>query len=102
MEAEHCTKSGHNHVIETPNYKVQTCADTEWNLVIKREGKTLEEYKEMLREFPSVGLGPAHHGRRIPDLNELLQLEESKQANLIKCEVLAIVLYTGPLVGRPP
>ncbi len=70
--------------------------------MVKREGKTLDGYKEILsRDFPSVGLGPAHHCRRIPDLNEFLRLGERKQANLIKCEVLAIVLYTGPLVGCP-
>ena len=102
MEAEHCKKPGHNHLIETPNYKIKTCPETEWKLVVHRDGNTPEQYKEILsKNFPSVGLGPAHHGRRIPDLEELLQLEESKQANLIKCEVLAIVLYTGPLVCFP-
>jgi hypothetical protein len=103
MEAEHCEKSGHDHQFETPNYKIVTCPETEWKLVVRREGKTPEEFKDMLsREFPSVGLGPAHHGRRIPDISELLELDDSKQANLIKCEVVAIVLYTGPLVSHRP
>ena len=77
-----------------------TCPATEWNLVVGREGRTLEEFMAILsKDFPTVGLGPAHHGRRIPDVNELLQLDESKQAKLIKCEVLAIVQHTGPLVS---
>ena len=99
MEAEHCKKYGHDHHFETPNYKITTCPATEWNLVVRREGRTLEEFMEILsKEFQTVGLGPAHHGRRIPDVNELLKLEESRHANLIKCEVLAVVEYTGPLV----
>ena len=98
MEAEHCKKQGHNHFFETPNYKIKTCPEIEWNLVRKREGKTEEEFMKILsNEVPSVGLGPAHHGRRIPDVHELLQLEDSKRAKLIKSEVLAIVQYTGPL-----
>jgi hypothetical protein len=100
MEAEHCKKQGHNHFFETPNYKIKTCPEIEWNLVRKREGKTEEEFMKILsNEVPSVGLGPAHHGRRIPDVDDLLQLEDSKQAKLIKCEVLAIVQYTGPLAS---
>jgi hypothetical protein len=99
METEHCNKHGHDHIFVTPNYKITTCPQTEWQLVMKREGKSLEEFMDIVsKDFPSVGLGTAHHGRRIPDINELLQLEESKQAKLIKCEVLAIVQYTGPLV----
>ncbi len=99
MEAEHCHKYGHDRHIVTPNYKITTCPSMEWNLVMRREGKSLEEFMDIVsKDFPSVGLGSAHHGRRIPDIMELLQLEESKQAKLIKCEVVAIVQYTGPLV----
>ncbi len=100
MEAEHCNKQGHDHIFVTPNYKITTCAKTEWNLLISSEGKSLEEFMDIvMKNFPSVGLGAAHHGRRIPDINELLQLEESKTAKLIKCEILAIIQYTGPMVS---
>ncbi len=39
--------------------------------------------------------------RRIPDFRELLATERARRAGLTDCEVVAIVLYTGPMV-RPP
>ena len=36
--------------------------------------------------------------RRIPDTDHLLSLSTAKEANLQKAEVMAIVLYTGPMV----
>ena len=56
----------------------------EWQLVMEREGN-----------------GDKWNGkRRIPDIKELMELESRKLAGLIKEEVIAIVLYSGPMV-RP-
>jgi hypothetical protein len=40
--------------------------------------------------------------RRIPDTDHLLSLSTAKEANLQKPEVIAIVLYTGPMVRSCP
>ena len=37
--------------------------------------------------------------RKIPKISELVSLDSAKEANLIEAEVIAIVLYTGPMVG---
>jgi hypothetical protein len=40
------------------------------------------------------------HGRRLPIPEELLQSDVAKRAGLTLVEVIVIVLYTGPMVGR--
>jgi hypothetical protein len=39
--------------------------------------------------------------RRIPDCRELLATERARRAGLKECEVVAVVLYTGPMVCHP-
>jgi hypothetical protein len=46
----------------------------------------------------NVGLADMRHGRRIPEIETLMKLEASQLANLSKWEVIAVVLYTGPMV----
>ena len=44
---------------------------------------------------------PAEHmrfNRRIPDLEKLLVLPMAKKADLSRAEIIAIVMYTGPMV----
>ena len=38
--------------------------------------------------------------RRIPNIEELMSLDTAKEAKLIVAEVIAIVLYTGPMVSH--
>ena len=52
----------------------------EWRVVLERD----------------VSFSSAH--RRIPDCRELLATERARRAGLKDCEVVAIVLYTGPMV----
>ena len=71
------------------------------NLVTLRDGLSDAEFAEVRQaQFPGVGLGDGHHGRRIPDLSELMRDESARLAGLRKVEVLAIVLYTGPMVRK--
>jgi hypothetical protein len=56
----------------------------EWRVVLERD----------------VSFATAH--RRIPDFRELLATERARRAGLKDCEVVAIVLYTGPMVCPPP
>jgi hypothetical protein len=99
MAAEHCTKEGYNHEIVTTNYKLRTTPRAEWELVMARKGRSEEEFARILAEqFPGVGLGEGFHGRRVPDVVELMRLDSSIRAELAEVEVIVVVLYTGPLV----
>jgi hypothetical protein len=82
MEAEHC----HRGRVEftTPNMKTTTC-EVEWTIV-----SHCDESKADMRR-----------GRRIPNIDELLELDVSKSANLTRDEVISLVLYTGPMVSAP-
>jgi hypothetical protein len=39
------------------------------------------------------------HGRRIPEISKLMQSEVAKISKLSEFEVVAVVLYTGPMVS---
>jgi len=102
MTAEHCKMKGHDLEFTAPNYRITTTPKEEWNLVAERRGKDPEVFKKWLgNQKRKVGLGKRHHGRRIPDVDKLVELEASKKAELKDFEVIAIVLYTGPMVSLP-
>ncbi len=44
----------------------------------------------------------ADHGRIIPVLDDLMRLPMSVKASLYLYEVIALVLYTGPMVSAIP
>jgi hypothetical protein len=84
MELEHCYKNGCDFEFETSNYHIKTTPSKEWKIVVQRDLKLAE--RDM------------RHNRRIPDLDTLMSEPCVVRAKLGKCEVLATVLYTGPLV----
>ena len=103
MEAEHCKEFGNDLTFRTTNYGLETTPKTEWDIIARRKGKTDAQFEAILKgEFPQIGLGSNHHGRRIPDILELMKLEVCVSAKLSEEEVTAIVLYTGPMVTFLP
>jgi hypothetical protein len=82
MKAEHCLKGGCDHEFTTGNYHVTTCAKKEWDI-------TLGE-----RPCPEEDRG---HGRTIHSIEELEKQDLAKKAGLQRVEIIAVVLYTGPL-----
>jgi hypothetical protein len=42
--------------------------------------------------------GAGRYGRRIPDIDQLMVLPITIKAKLCREEVIAVVLYTGPMV----
>ena len=86
MELEHCGKFGHDYQFITGNYHIETTPEKEWAIVVKN-ASTLD----------------TGHGRRIRPLEELMK-EESlvEEAKLSRAEVVAVVLYTGPMVCAAP
>jgi hypothetical protein len=82
MRREHCSKQGYDHHFTTSNYQIQTFPKNEWQIVVdKRED-----------------LADMSHGRQLVDISILMKLEMVIKANLTRQEVIAIVLYTGPMV----
>jgi hypothetical protein len=84
MEAEHCTLVGFDLSFRTSNYtEIESNPRKEWEIVMKR-----------------VPCPPEHmrFNWRIPDLEKLLMLPTAKKAGLTRAEIIAIVMYTGPMV----
>ena len=85
MKAEHCSGEACNHEFETTNHtKIKTYPKKEWKIVV-------EKYPCPERDMK--------YSRRIPDIDELVKLPLAKRAALTRHEVIAIVLYTGPMVS---
>jgi hypothetical protein len=82
MEAEHCHKSNNNSEFTAPNYGVTTSPRKEWSIILDCD----ESIADM------------RHGRRIPKIADLMASDSVKQANLTEEEVIAVILYTGPMV----
>jgi len=80
MRQEHCEKFGCDVPFTTGNYKITTCPKREWSYVVEK--------------VPCPDMG---HNRRIPLISELQRLKVSQDAKLREEEIIAIVLYTGPM-----
>ncbi len=83
MASEHRSKTQ----FTTPNYGIETFPAEEWRVVTEID---TNKEKEDLKG----------HKRVIPNYQELLRSERSLQARLEKEEIIAIILYTGPMVRR--
>jgi hypothetical protein len=86
MEAEHCNRPDSKIPFRTSNYGIDTCPLDEWVITTKRDASKAD----------------MRHDRRLPDIAQLLQDDAATRANLNEAEVTAVVLYTGPMVRRPP
>uniref|UniRef100_A0A7S0M388 NAD(P)(+)--arginine ADP-ribosyltransferase n=1 Tax=Cryptomonas curvata TaxID=233186 RepID=A0A7S0M388_9CRYP len=82
MKAEHCTKLGCDIEFATSNYKIETTARREWAIVVEKEPLTTSE---------------DGHGRRVPDMEKLKFLPITIKAKMLQIEIVALVLYTGPM-----
>ncbi len=86
MRAEHCTKEGSSFSFTTGNYHITTTPHSEWAYVVgDKEGNRI----------PCSDMG---NGRRLPSLDELLHLPLAAKSNLTRAEIIAVVMYTGPMV----
>jgi hypothetical protein len=84
MYAEHCTKLGCDIEFETSNYHIKTTARREWAVVVDKDPLTSTE---------------DGHARRVPDIEELKVLPMTVKAKILHIEIIALVLYTGPMVS---
>jgi hypothetical protein len=86
MEAEHCTQQGCTERFRTSNYtEIESNPKKEWGIIMKGAACTEKDMR---------------FNRRIPVVSDLCELPLTKKADLKKCEVIAIVMYTGPMVSK--
>ena len=81
MEKEHKSKAK----FTAPNYKIETCPSDEWRIVINVDKIFEKKYEG--------------HQRIITDYKEILKSEKAMKARLTDVEIIAIILYTGPMVS---
>jgi hypothetical protein len=85
MEAEHCTLLGSMQTFRTSNYtEIESYPKKEWEIIMK--GAPCPEHD-------------MRFNRRIPVISELCELPLAKKACLQRAEVIAVVMYTGPMVS---
>ena len=82
MKAEHCGKDGKNE-FETSNYTIRTCPKNEWDITVNDK----------------FSLADMRHARQLEKIGELMKKEIAISAGLKRCEVIAVALYTGPMVS---
>ena len=85
MEIEHCSGAGATLQFTTKNYGITTCPSKEWNIVLRKTDCPPEDMRE---------------GRLIPVVDDLLDSKMSREAKLLRSEINAIVLYSGPMVRK--
>jgi hypothetical protein len=83
MEAEHCKMRGCKVLFETGSKKRKTCPEYEWAITVRSD-------------YTHVDSRSSRKPKMIEDLMKLNVVEEAK---LERCEVIAVVLYTGPMVS---
>ena len=89
MEIEHCQRKGATDVFEPKNYGIKTTPQWEWEIV-KGQRECPPAQENACKQVKQI--------RRVPKIEDLLSLSVAKDANLIAAEVIAIVLYSGPMV----
>ena len=85
MQAEHCAKAGCDVAFTTSNYSITTTPRQEWKFVV---------------DMDTAG-ADMRHDRRVVSLDELSNHDIAITAKLWRVELIAVVLYTGPMVRRP-
>jgi hypothetical protein len=91
MTREHCKDTGCNMQFTSRNYDVKTTPSAEWLAVFKQRP---QPEQNMVHFKDGVRIN-----RRIPNVKQLDadQLRTMKNASLRQEEVIAVILYTGPM-----
>jgi hypothetical protein len=84
-------------MFETPNYKITTCSKTEWILVTTTEEQERNTY--WLRSNNIQDPEKVLHGRKLPIIAELKKTQLYDESRMQEVELIAVVLYTGPMVS---
>ena len=89
MKSEHCDSFDSNQSFTTSNFGITTTPKEEWQIVV----------------YCDVSKANMQHGRKLQKIEDILMQEQlnqpNKESKLSRPEVLAVVMYTGPMVGLP-
>jgi uncharacterized protein len=85
MCAEHTIREGCDYTFTTGNYHITTQPFKEWSYVVSDESGHRAECPNM------------SHGRELTPIDELMKKPLACQAKLTEEEMIAVVLYTGPM-----
>jgi hypothetical protein len=83
MENEHKNQLDSDQIFVTTNYAISTTPRNEWEIVLLCDASRAD-----MREQ-----------RRIPRISDLMELQISKDSQLEETEVIAVVMYTGPMAS---
>ncbi len=83
MEAEHCSRGGSQVYFVTGNYNIRTFPANEWAITVCGD----------------ITHADKRHSRRLENIEEYMKKEIVLLGKLTRCEVIAVVLYTGPMVS---
>ena len=86
MESEHCKQGGSKDLFPVVAGKKKriTCSEYEWAITVHGNYTHAD---------------PDTSTRSLKKIEELMKQAVVEQANLTRCEVIAVVLYTGPMVS---
>jgi hypothetical protein len=98
MQAEHCLRGNSRTEFTTDNYNVTTTPATEWEFVVEpKDGVAYPHTPKDKAHWPN-GMGwKGRSGREAEDLHVIMQRKQVALARLLKMEVIALRLYTGPM-----
>ena len=85
MKSEHCDRLDSKVYFHTSNYGITTTPENEWKVTTTRD----------------ESLADIRHFRTLPDTEDRARSDIATKAGLILAEVVALVLYTGPMVCHP-
>ena len=89
MAAEHCSLGGCDHEFESMTYGVKTTPQKEWFYIVGDENRQRQE-------CPGSDMG---YGRRVLSIDEYMRTYRVERAGLNRAEVIALVMYSGPMVS---
>jgi hypothetical protein len=87
MRQEHCERAGWDTSFTTGNYNITTTPKQEWLYIAGDE----------TRKQVACPASQMEHGRRILSIREAKKLKLAVDAKLTDAELLALILYTGPM-----
>lgn len=86
MSAEHCTMGGCDYEFTYPLLMTTTTPRQEWFHVVSFNGGQHLHQSDM------------SSGRRLLSIDECLQKSAAKRAGLNRAEIIALIMFTGPMV----
>jgi hypothetical protein len=98
MQTEHCLRGNSQRKFTTGNYNLTTTPATEWEFVVDpKEGVAYPHTPKDKAQWPKGMDWKGESGRESEDVEVIMKRKQITLAGLLKMEVIALRLYTGPM-----